>query len=63
MKIKVRAGRPGWRYDEPAPKGEKLLLLTEGRVAVIGTWGAGCVAWSYLPPVDQARFESCLKPR
>jgi hypothetical protein len=35
----------------PPPGGVKLLLLTEGGVAVIGTWadGAGFVAWSYLP--------------
>ena len=43
----------GYRDPEwhPPPGGVKLLLLTEGGVAVIGTWadGAGFVAWSYLP--------------
>lgn len=43
----------GYRDPEwhPPPGGVKLLLLTEGGVAVIGTWAehAGFVAWSYLP--------------
>ena len=40
----------------------KLLLLTEGGVAVIGTWadGAGFVAWSYLPKRAVRRGEPQL---
>lgn len=48
------AGEPGWRYDRP-PVGKKVLLLTEGGVAVIGLWSkdGGFVAWSPLPKVKK----------
>lgn len=42
-------------YKDPAvfapPKGVKLILLTEGGVAVLGDWkdDGGFVAWSPLP--------------
>jgi hypothetical protein len=54
----------GYRDPEwhPPPGGVKLLLLTEGGVAVIGTWadGAGFVAWSYLPKRAVRRGEPQL---
>ncbi len=33
------------------PEGVKLLLLTEGGIAILGHWGYGCVAWSPLPKI------------
>jgi len=63
----------GYRDPEwhPPPGGVKLLLLTEGGVAVIGTWadGAGFAAWSYLPkkavrgaPPPSAEPKHCRSP-
>lgn len=50
------SARPGsvyWRdpVEYPPPTGRKLLLLTEGGVAVIGIWHkqGGYQAWSPLP--------------
>lgn len=50
------SARPGsvyWRdpAEHPPPTGRKLLLLTEGGVAVIGIWHnqGGYQAWSPLP--------------
>lgn len=54
MKVdQAHSGQAYWRYDEPAPKGVKILLLTVGAVAVIGVWegepGEHFIAWSPLP--------------
>jgi hypothetical protein len=47
------AGDATYRYpaagDEPAPPGAKCLILTEGGVCVIGTWGDDAIAWAPLP--------------
>ena len=50
-------GEVFWRYEEPAPRGVKLLLLTSGGVAVIGEWStnSNLVAWSPLPRRDKAK--------
>jgi hypothetical protein len=54
--LPAHSARPGevyWRYPTQAvpPAGKKLLLLTEGGVAVIGDWkqNGGFTAWSPLP--------------
>jgi hypothetical protein len=51
--LDAQGGDAFWRYDTPAPLGEKLLLLTVGGIAVIGVWamqrGDMYLAWSYLP--------------
>lgn len=51
--LEAVGGEAFWRYEEPAPLGEKLLLLTVGGIAVIGKWasqrGDLYLAWSYLP--------------
>ena len=45
-----------WRYERPQHSG-KCLLLTIGRVAIIGNWsgdyGQHFVAWSPLPQRDK----------
>lgn len=47
------AGDAVYRYpgagDEPAMPGAKVLILTQGGVCVIGTWGEDAVAWAPLP--------------
>lgn len=49
----VRRDEVYWRYPSQSapPIGRKLLLLTEGGVAVVGEWkvGGGFTAWSPLP--------------
>lgn len=35
--------------DQPAPRGTKIILLTEGEVAVMGQWYDGAQAWCPLP--------------
>lgn len=42
---KVRYHNP---KDKPPPKGCKLLLLTAGRVPVIGHWTDDCIGWHEL---------------
>lgn len=39
--------------ESPPPQACKLLLLTQGGVAVLGHWGDDCVAWSPLPKIPQ----------
>lgn len=50
-----------WRYEEPEHKSAKCLLLTVGRVAVIGQWygklGEAFVAYSPMPKRDKEREE------
>lgn len=45
-----------WRYERPQ-HGGKCLLLTIGRVAIVGNWsgdyGQHFVAWSPLPQRDK----------
>lgn len=38
----------------PPPRSSKVLLLTVYGVAILGPWGAGCVAWAPLPQIDAA---------
>lgn len=41
-----------WRYrDSPQDRQSKVLLLTEGRVAILGPWltGDGIIAWCPIP--------------
>lgn len=51
--ISYVAGDAVYRYpaagDEPAPAGAKCLILTQGGVCVIGTWGDDALAWAPLP--------------
>lgn len=55
------AGDAYYRYpaagDEPAPPGAKLLILTQGGVCVIGSWGEGDVAWAPLPKRNSTKEE------
>ena len=44
----------------PPPSGSKLLLLTNGGIAVIGNWGPGFVAWAPLPKVPPSIKEKLL---
>lgn len=47
------AGQAEYRYPhigEPTPPGgAKVLLLTEGGVCVVGSWGPHMLAWAPLP--------------
>lgn len=49
------ATRSEWVFDfTRCPRGAKMLLLTEGRIAVIGKIGSdtkGYIAWAPLPDV------------
>lgn len=51
--VSVPAAEVHWRDPDwcDPPRGRKLLLLTEGGVAVIGVWrdDGGFTAWSPLP--------------
>jgi len=40
-----------WRYYAPPNKEAKSLLLTTGKVAIVGRWGSGqgVIAWCPLP--------------
>lgn len=40
-----------YRYYPPPDTGSKVLLLTSGKVAIVGPWGSGLgvVAWAPLP--------------
>lgn len=55
------AGDAYYRYpaagDEPAPPDTKLLILTQGGVCVIGSWGEGDVAWAPLPKSNPTKEE------
>lgn len=39
-------------FDEPAPRGKNLLLLTDGGTPTIGIWGPGFIAWADYPERD-----------
>lgn len=55
------AGDAVYRYpeagDEPAMPGAKVLILTQGGVCVIGTWGEDAVAWAPLPKRNSTKEE------
>ena len=55
------AGDAVYRYpgagDEPAMPGAKVLILTQGGVCVIGTWGEDAVAWAPLPKRNPTKEE------
>lgn len=38
----------------PAPKGETLLVITEGNVLIKSQWYDGARAWGYLPQIPQS---------
>ena len=38
----------------PAPKGETLLVITEGNVLIKSQWFDGARAWGYLPKIPQS---------
>lgn len=46
-----------WRYDDSAPRGRKVSLLTKGGVMVQGVWkgnlGEFFLAWQPLPKRDK----------
>ena len=48
-----------WRYSVPDASGQKMLLLTIGRIATIGSWsgsyGQYFIAWCPLPRRDKAK--------
>jgi len=56
--IAASSGQLGWRYDIPTNRAAKVLLLTVGKVAVVGNWsgayGEQFIAWSPLPKRDKA---------
>ena len=41
----------------PPPTRAKLLILTQGGVCVIGSWGEGDVAWAPLPKRNSTKEE------
>lgn len=55
------AGDAVYRYpeagDEPAMPGAKVLILTQGGVCVIGTWGEDAIAWAPLPKRNSTKEE------
>lgn len=57
--MKYAAGQTYWRDPsvEPAPTATKVLALTPGGVAVIGTWAAWAVAWAPLPKIPESLKE------
>lgn len=59
--IAAGASQLGWRYEETPNRAAKVLLLTAGRVAVIGNWsgayGQQFIAWCPLPKRDKAAEE------
>lgn len=44
-----------WKYEPPPDRQAKVLLLTKGKVAIIGRWGSGLgvIAWQGLPSRDK----------
>lgn len=54
-----------WRYAIPPNKGAKMLLLTVGCTAVVGTWtgayGEQFIAWCPLPKRDKKREKEVLR--
>jgi hypothetical protein len=55
--ITAPQGDIGWRYEVAPSADAKVLLLTVGRVAVVGNWygplGKAFVAWAPLPRRDK----------
>jgi hypothetical protein len=53
------AGKAVWRYpkagDELPPINAKCLILTNGGVCIVGSWGVGCLAWAPLPKRDKLK--------
>lgn len=52
-----------WNYGPPPDVSAKVILLTTGRVAMIGKWGdgTGVIGWHPLPKRDKKKEEE-LKP-
>ena len=55
-----------WRYYKPPNTESKVLLLTTGKVAIVGPWksGIGVIGWCPLPKRNKEReeeIEACLK--
>lgn len=38
-----------WRYEAPPDRSAKVLLLTQGGTAIVGTWGSGAGLWGWVP--------------
>lgn len=55
----ITATETYWRYEPPPNKAAKVLLLTVGRVAIVGPWlhGDGVIAWCPLPKRDKQKEE------
>lgn len=57
--ITAAPGDIAWRYERPANTGAKMMLLTVGRVAVLGTWfgdlGEAFIAWAPMPKRDKIK--------
>jgi hypothetical protein len=53
----ITASETHWRYEEPEDRAAKRLLLTTGRVAIVGPWlkGDGVIAWCPLPKRDKQK--------
>jgi hypothetical protein len=53
VRKKTTPSASSWRYEMPKNRGEQMLLLTIGGVAVIGNWygelGQYLRAWAPLP--------------
>ena len=54
---KVTSNETYWRYGPPPNNEAKMLLLTVGRVAIVGRWGDGSsvIAWCPLPRRDKQK--------
>ena len=48
-----------WNYGPPPviKEGSKMLLLTEGKIAILGSWRncVGAIAWYPLPDRDKEK--------
>lgn len=48
---------PIWIYGEPpvSKRGDRMFMLTRGKIAVIGQWGncVGVIAWFPIPHRDK----------
>ena len=57
--ITAEVGEIYWRYEVPKQTDAKVLLLTVGRVAVVGNWygpiGKAFIAWAPLPKRDKQK--------
>lgn len=40
--------------ERKAPRGETLLIITEGNVLIKSQWYDGARAWGYLPKIPQS---------